>query len=73
MAHELGHAMHSVYTNRAQPYHYSGHSIFTAEVASTANEWLMLDYLYKQAKTKEENSACSSNKSSKSAARCTRK
>ncbi|KZM57092.1 oligoendopeptidase F [Geobacillus stearothermophilus] len=54
MAHELGHAMHSVYTNRAQPYHYAGHSIFTAEVASTANEWLMLDYLYKQAKTKEE-------------------
>ncbi|PTR48594.1 oligoendopeptidase F [Geobacillus thermodenitrificans] len=54
MAHELGHAMHSVYTNRTQPYHYSGHSIFTAEVASTANEWLMLDYLYKQAKTKEE-------------------
>ncbi|MFC0296547.1 oligoendopeptidase F [Geobacillus jurassicus] len=54
MAHELGHAMHSVYTNRAQPYHYSGHSIFTAEVASTANEWLMLDYLYKQAKTKDE-------------------
>ncbi|BBW96276.1 oligoendopeptidase F [Geobacillus icigianus] len=54
MAHELGHAMHSVYTNEAQPYHYSGHSIFTAEVASTANEWLLLDYLYKQAKTKEE-------------------
>ncbi|AGT32138.1 oligoendopeptidase F [Geobacillus genomosp. 3] len=54
MAHELGHAMHSVYTNRAQPYHYAGHSIFTAEVASTANEWLMLDYLYAQAKTKEE-------------------
>lgn len=54
IAHEIGHAMNSVYTNKTQPYHYSGQSIFTAEVASTANEWLMIDYLMKRAKTDEE-------------------
>ncbi|REK59641.1 MAG: oligoendopeptidase F [Geobacillus sp.] len=54
LAHEIGHAMNSVYTNKTQPYHYSGQSIFTAEVASTANEWLMMDYLMKRAKTDEE-------------------
>ncbi|SFA40394.1 oligopeptidase F. Metallo peptidase. MEROPS family M03B [Parageobacillus thermantarcticus] len=54
IAHEIGHAMNSVYTNKTQPYHYSGQSIFTAEVASTANEWLMMDYLMKRAKTDEE-------------------
>ncbi|BDG47468.1 MULTISPECIES: oligoendopeptidase F [Parageobacillus] len=54
IAHEIGHAMNSVYTNNTQPYHYSGQSIFTAEVASTANEWLMMDYLMKRAKTDEE-------------------
>ncbi|WP_027409812.1 oligoendopeptidase F [Anoxybacillus tepidamans] len=54
IAHEIGHAMNSVYTNQKQPYRYSGQSIFTAEVASTANEWLMLDYLTNQAKTDEE-------------------
>ncbi|WP_285753689.1 oligoendopeptidase F [Parageobacillus sp. G301] len=54
VAHEIGHAMNSVYTNKTQPYHYSGQSIFTAEVASTANEWLMMDYFLKQAKTDEE-------------------
>jgi oligoendopeptidase F len=54
IAHEIGHAMNSVYTNNTQPYHYSGQSVFTAEVASTANEWLMMDYLMKRAKTDEE-------------------
>ncbi|MBB3905822.1 oligoendopeptidase F [Anoxybacteroides rupiense] len=54
IAHEIGHAMNSVYTNQTQPYRYSGQSIFTAEVASTANEWLMMDYFIKQAKNDEE-------------------
>ncbi|WP_407649710.1 oligoendopeptidase F [Thermaerobacillus caldiproteolyticus] len=54
IAHEIGHAMNSVYTNQKQPYYYSGQSIFTAEVASTANEWLMMDYLMQRAKTDEE-------------------
>jgi oligoendopeptidase F len=54
LAHEIGHAMNSVYTNKTQPYHYSGQSIFTAEVASTVNEWMMMDYFLKQAKSDEE-------------------
>ena len=40
-AHEFGHAMHSVLTNRTQPYHYSDYSIFVAEVPSTFNEILL--------------------------------
>lgn len=44
--HELGHSMNSYYTRKAQPYIYGGHSIFTAEVASTVNEcFLMHDML----------------------------
>jgi len=44
-AHELGHAMHSVYSNRSQPAVYSGYTTFLAEVASTCNEALLLDYM----------------------------
>ena len=47
-AHELGHAMHSFYTNQTQPYHYHDYTIFVAEVASTLNEALLMDYLLKQ-------------------------
>jgi oligoendopeptidase F len=54
IAHEMGHAMNSVYTNEKQPYHYAGQSIFTAEVASTANELMMMDYLISKAKTDDE-------------------
>jgi oligoendopeptidase F len=54
VAHEIGHAMNSVYTNKAQNYYNSGQSIFTAEVASTANELIMMDYLINKAKTDEE-------------------
>jgi oligoendopeptidase F len=45
IAHELGHTMHSFLTNRAQPYPLSHYSIFVAEVASTFNEALLLNYL----------------------------
>lgn len=45
IAHELGHSMHSYYTRRKQPYIYGGHSIFTAEVASTVNENLLMQYM----------------------------
>lgn len=38
LAHEAGHAMHSHLAMRTQPYHYSGYTIFTAEIASTINE-----------------------------------
>ncbi|MBQ6370192.1 MAG: oligoendopeptidase F [Firmicutes bacterium] len=43
--HEMGHSMHSRYTREAQPYIYGGHSIFTAEVASTVNESLLMHHL----------------------------
>jgi len=46
LAHELGHSVHSYYTNNNIDYPNSGHSIFTAEVASTVNEILLNKYLY---------------------------
>lgn len=54
MIHELGHSMHSYYSNNRQTYFNSGYPIFLAEIASTVNEVLLNDYLYKNAKTKEE-------------------
>ena len=44
--HEMGHSMHSKYTRETQPYIYGSHSIFTAEVASTVNESLLMQYLF---------------------------
>ena len=45
IAHELGHAMHTNYSNSALPYSQAGYAIFVAEVASTVNEVLLLKYL----------------------------
>lgn len=45
LAHELGHSMHSYYSDRAQEYHYAGYRIFAAEVASTTNELLLYRHL----------------------------
>ncbi|MEG0291231.1 MAG: oligoendopeptidase F [Anaerovoracaceae bacterium] len=45
VVHEMGHSMHSSYTREAQPFVYGGHSIFTAEVASTVNENLLMKHL----------------------------
>lgn len=45
LAHEMGHALHSYFTWQKQPYLYSGHKIFVAEVASTCNEALLMHYL----------------------------
>ncbi|HUS17877.1 MAG TPA: oligoendopeptidase F [Chloroflexia bacterium] len=45
LGHELGHAMHSYFTRRTQPYVYSSYTIFVAEVASTLNEALLTHYL----------------------------
>ena len=53
MAHELGHSMHSFYS-KTQNYIDSHYPIFLAEIASTVNEVILNDYLYKTAKTKEE-------------------
>jgi len=48
LAHELGHTMHSYLSNRTQPYPTADYSIFVAEVASTFNEALLIDYMLKQ-------------------------
>lgn len=53
IAHELGHAMHSRYSDEALPYNKAGYSIFVAEVASTTNEVLLLKYLLRETKDKE--------------------
>lgn len=45
LAHELGHSMHSLYSNRAQPYHLADYRILVAEVASTTNESLLNQHL----------------------------
>ena len=42
IAHEMGHSMHTYYSNAAQPYPTAGYSLFVAEVASTTNECLVL-------------------------------
>jgi len=47
LAHELGHTMHSYYSNKNQPYATSQYAIFVAEVASTFNEALLMDYVLK--------------------------
>ncbi len=47
LAHELGHSMHSYLANKTQPYPLSHYSIFVAEVASTFNEALLLNYMLK--------------------------
>lgn len=54
MAHELGHAMHTYYSDTNQPIELADYTIFLAEVASTVNEVLLLKYLYSKAKNKEE-------------------
>ncbi len=50
LAHELGHTMHSYFSNKMQPYPLSSYTIFVAEVASTFNEALLMDYMLKQIK-----------------------
>lgn len=45
LVHEMGHSMHSAYTRENQPFTYGSHSIFTAEVASTVNESLLMQHL----------------------------
>jgi len=54
LAHEMGHSMHSYFSNKTQPYIYSGYKIFVAEVASTCNEILLLEYLLKNCTDRKE-------------------
>ena len=53
LAHELGHAMHSHFSDR-QPFQTHDHTIFVAEVASTVNEMLLFNYLLSKSATTEE-------------------
>jgi len=48
LCHEMGHAMHSFYSNRCQPYPKAEYSIFVAEVASTTNEILLNEALRRE-------------------------
>ncbi|MCI5839373.1 MAG: oligoendopeptidase F [Peptoniphilaceae bacterium] len=52
--HELGHSMHSFYTRKTQPFIYGHYSIFLAEIASTTNELLLLNYLLDNVKDEDE-------------------
>jgi len=54
IAHEWGHAMHSYYSNKSQVYANSNYATFVAEIASTLNEALLLDYVVKHAKDDDE-------------------
>ena len=54
LIHELGHSVHTYFSNHYQDYINSDYRIFVAEVASTVNENLLLNLLIKNAKTKEE-------------------
>jgi oligoendopeptidase F len=54
LAHEWGHAMHSVLSAKAQPFITADYPIFTAEIASTTNEVLLLDHMLKVSKTDDE-------------------
>ena len=54
LAHELGHAVHSIYSKENNPYIYADYDIFLAEIASTVNETLLSFYFLNQAETREE-------------------
>jgi oligoendopeptidase F len=54
VAHEWGHAMHSVLANATQPFETADYGIFVAEIPSTTNEMLLADYVARNARTKEE-------------------
>lgn len=53
IAHELGHAMHSYYSEKNQPQEKSGYTLFVAEVASTVNEILLIKHLLKKTEDKK--------------------
>ncbi len=54
LAHEMGHAIHSYHSDKAQPYPYAGYRIFVAEVASTCNEALLIHYMMEHAQDEQE-------------------
>ncbi|MES0341462.1 MAG: M3 family metallopeptidase, partial [Candidatus Humimicrobiaceae bacterium] len=54
LTHEMGHAMHTYYSNRNQPYMNAGYKIFVAEVASILNEILLTDHFLKTLKDEKK-------------------
>ncbi len=54
LAHEMGHCLHSYYTLENQPYPYADYTIFLAEIASTTNEALLLNYLIEKSDSQKE-------------------
>lgn len=54
LVHEMGHSLHSYLSNKNQPTVYSDYVIFVAEVASTCNEALLMEYLLKVTKDKNK-------------------
>lgn len=54
LAHEMGHSIHSYYTRSTQPYIYGDYSIFLAEIASTVNEILLINYLLENTEEEKE-------------------
>lgn len=54
LAHEMGHALHSYYSDKEQSYLYAQYTIFVAEVASTVNESLLVDWMLKNTTDKKE-------------------
>ena len=54
LAHEMGHAVHSYLSNKTQPSVYRDYVIFVAEVASTCNEALLMEYLLGKTTDKKE-------------------
>lgn len=54
LIHEMGHAMHTHYSYKNQPAVYGDYCIFVAEVASTVNEALLMQYLLKQTTDPDE-------------------
>ena len=54
LAHEMGHSIHTWYSDMNQPFTYAGYKIFVTEVASTCNEALLIRHLLKKAGSREE-------------------
>ncbi len=56
LSHEAGHSMHSLYSNKGQPYHYAHYPIFLAEIASTFHERLTYEHLLTKMTSEKERS-----------------
>jgi oligoendopeptidase F len=54
LSHEMGHSIHTLLSHETQPFVYAGYTIFVAEVPSTLSEALLLDFMLKRTKTREE-------------------